>query len=100
MNSETDVDEGSAASRCYVAIREQAERAVEQWNNHDQYRETEADKSLNDPRIVEPYEVAIARHFLMLLNVVEQASCSGFESAAANALVKTAVDCYRGTVAA
>ena len=93
------IDKGSAALLCYVAIREQAERTVEQWDNHDQFRETEADKALNDPRIGEPSDVAIARHFLQLLEASEQASGSGFQSHAANGVVESAVKCYRGDFA-
>lgn len=97
MGTKTSVNEDSAALHYYLAIREQAERTVEQWDNHDRFREAEADRSLTDPQIGEPSEVAIARHFLQLLDVAEQSSGAGFQSDAANGLVETAVKCYRGS---
>ena len=48
----------------YTAVLNRARVTVEQWDNHDKYRQTEADKSLNDPQIGEPDDVAIARALL------------------------------------
>ena len=43
------------------AIIKAAKQVVEQWDNHDKYRETEADQALSDPELGEPTDVAIAR---------------------------------------
>lgn len=66
MSSETTKMSAPRALHCYAAVLERAKVAVEQWDNHDQYRQTEADKSLSDPRIGEPDDVAIARTVLRL----------------------------------
>ena len=55
----------------YAAVLERAKRTVEQWDKHDQYRQTEADKLLNDPQIGEPDDVAIARTVLRLNDVMK-----------------------------
>jgi hypothetical protein len=57
----------------FTAVLSRAERTVEQWDNHDQYRQTEADKSLNDPQLGEPDDVAIARTVLQLNDAMELA---------------------------
>jgi len=75
MNSKTDVIERSGSTDCYAAVLERAKRTVEQWDKHDQYRQTEADKSLNDPQIGEPDDVAIARTVLRLNDVMKLAEC-------------------------
>ena len=59
----------------YAAVLERAKRTVEQWDKHDQYRQTEADKLLNDPQIGEPDDVAIARTVLRLNDVMKLAEC-------------------------
>jgi hypothetical protein len=64
MSSETKKMSAPRELHCYAAVLEQAKVTVEQWDNHDQYRQTEADKSLNDPQIGEPDDVAIARALL------------------------------------
>ncbi|MCP4511426.1 MAG: hypothetical protein GY903_20850 [Fuerstiella sp.] len=64
MDSKTRDDRNSGSRNCYAAVLERAKVTVEQWDNHDQYRQTEADKSLNDPQIGEPDDVAIARALL------------------------------------
>ena len=51
------------------AIIAAAKYAVFQWDQHDIYCQTEADKSLVDPVIGEPTDIAAAR---MLVEVVEQ----------------------------
>lgn len=69
----------SIMSRCLrrkdAAVLERAKRTVEQWDKHDQYRQTEADKLLNDPQIGEPDDVAIARTVLRLNDVMKLAEC-------------------------
>ena len=42
---------------------------VDQWDRHDIFRQTEADKALHDPAVGEPYDVAIARAYL---DIVEE----------------------------
>lgn len=64
MNTENGSMSAPRALHCYAAVLERAKVTVEQWDNHDQYRQTEADKSLNDPQIGEPDDVAIARALL------------------------------------
>lgn len=64
------VQSGAASeSRRYAAVIELAKATVDQWDNHDRYRQTEADRSLFDPQIGEPDGVAIAR---ALLNTQER----------------------------
>ena len=64
MNSKTNADEPSRSPHGYAAILERAKATVDQWDKHDQYRQTEADAALNDDRIGEPDDVAIARTLL------------------------------------
>lgn len=60
---------------CYAAVLERAKRTVEQWDKHDQYRQTEEDKSLIDPQIGEPDDVAIARTVLQQNDAMKLAEC-------------------------
>lgn len=64
-----------SSSHCYAAVLERAKSTVDQWDNHDQYRQTEADRSLNDPRIGEPDDVAIARTVLRLDDAIKLSEC-------------------------
>ena len=70
---QSDVVERSGSTDYFAAVLSRAERTVEQWDNHDQYRQTEADKSLNDPQLGEPDDVAIARTVLRLNDAMESA---------------------------
>lgn len=75
MSSETASMSAPRALHCYAAVLERAKVTVEQWDKHDQFRQTEADKSLNDPRIGEPDDVAIARTVLRLNDAIKLAEC-------------------------
>lgn len=64
MSSENGPMSAPRALHCYAAVLERAKATVAQWDKHDQFRQTEADKSLNDPQIGEPDDVAFARALL------------------------------------
>lgn len=70
-----------------------AQQIIEQWENHDVYRMTNADKFLLGSS--EPDEVLLAREFLRFLDVSIQAQNSNFQSHAANGVLKSAISYYK-----
>jgi hypothetical protein len=70
-----------------------AQQIIEQWENHDIYRSSDADKFLWSSS--EPNEVLLAREFLRLLDISIQTQNSNCQSHAANDVLKSAVNCYK-----
>lgn len=70
-----------------------AQQIIEQWENHDIYRSSNADKFLWSSS--EPDEVLVAREFLRLLDVSIQAQNSDFQSHAANGALESAISYYK-----
>jgi len=73
MDDKTVIVNQEALFQVLAAVLSRAERKVEQWDNHDRYRQTEADRSLNYPQLGEPDDVAIARTVLRLNDAMELA---------------------------
>lgn len=71
-----------------------AEQIINQWENHDIFKNAGSQLFANNS---EPNEVVLAREFLRLLEVSKQVVAGSFQSNCANAVLQSAILLYENS---